>query len=54
MADNRDFFDVLDVVITKSIDVAEKAVKDAEPSATSWLLSLEQWLDAKLNNPEET
>lgn len=44
----RDFFDVLDSVINKSIVVSEKVAEDSIPIATSYLERFEQWLDSKL------
>lgn len=46
----RDFFDVLNAVIDKSIVVSEKSVEQAIPIATSYLERFEQWLDSKLHN----
>lgn len=44
----RDFFDVLNAVIDKSIVVSEQSVERAMPVAASWLENFEKWLDSKL------
>lgn len=46
----RDFFDVLNAVIDKSVVVSEQSIERAMPIATSWLENFEKWLDAKLDS----
>ncbi len=50
----RDFFDILAIVIDKSILVSEKSIENTMPVATSWLERFEKWLDAKLDDPKVT
>ena len=51
---NSSFFDILDRVVNKAIDLAEKSAKDSGPVFTSTLSTFEQWLDSKLDKPSSS
>lgn len=51
---SNSFFDILDRVIDKSVDLTNKSIAAFEPTAMSLLQRFEQWLDSKLDKPSSS